>query len=52
MDRAFQEAVEFEGAHDKVAAIANWDRFLQRQPSQALEQQARKRRTQLRLDSL
>jgi hypothetical protein len=52
MERAFQDAVEFEGAHDKPAAIANWDRFLKRQPSQALEQKARKRRTQLRLDSL
>jgi hypothetical protein len=51
MQRAFDEALAFERSHDPAAAIANWKLFRSRSPSRELDEQAKRRITDLTLGS-
>jgi serine/threonine-protein kinase len=52
MQRAFDDALAFEGSHDPSAAIASWKRFRSRSPSRDLDEQAKRRITELTLRNL
>ena len=52
MQRAFDDALAFERSHDPPAAIASWKRFRSRSPSRELDEQAKRRITELALRNL
>ena len=52
MQRAFDAALEFERANPPPAAIANWKRFRARSPSGELDEQAKRRITDLTLGGM
>jgi serine/threonine-protein kinase len=52
MQRAFDEALAYESAHEPSAAIANWKRFRSRSPSRELDERAKRRITDLTLGNL
>jgi hypothetical protein len=52
MQTAFEAARAFESDHDAAAAIANWKRFRARAPSRELDEQAKRRITELMLGGM
>jgi hypothetical protein len=52
MQTAFEAARAFESEHDAAASIANWKRFRARAPSRELDEQAKRRITELTLGGM
>ena len=52
MQRAFEAAQAFESEHDAAAAVANWKQFRARGPSHELDEQAKRRITELTLGGM